>query len=128
MNEKVKKVLEEQMWYVATFDDEANVVPIGFHAVLGDGKLALGDVFMNITKKNIEKNGKVAISVCDPATMESYQIKGKAEYVSEGPLVDMFQKMAEAAFKGALKAKGAVTVTPEKVIISTPGPDNNKIL
>lgn len=128
MNENVKKVLEEQLWYVATCGDEPNVVPMGFKKVMDDGTLAIGDVFMNMTLNNVLANGKIAICVCNPATSEAYQIKGTAAYVTEGPVVDMFQAMAESVFKGALKAKGAVVVTPEKVIVASPGPNNNKIL
>ena len=38
----------------------------------------------------------------------------------------MFQAMAQATFNGAVNAKGALIITPEKVIVATPGPDNNK--
>ena len=128
MNEQVKKLLEEQIWYLATCGDEPNVVPVGFKAVLEDGTLAVGDVFMNITRSNVLNNGKIAIAVCNPATAEGYQIKGSVQYVTEGPVLDLFQAMAEATFKGAANAKGALVIAPEKVIVSTPGPDNNKIL
>ena len=126
MNDNVKKVLEEQLWYIATCGDEPNVVPVGFKAVLDDGRLAAGDVFMNFTRANILANGKIAICACNPATAEGYQIKGTAEYVTEGPVVVIFQKMAEDTFKGAANAKGALVITPEKIIVATPGPDNNK--
>lgn len=128
MDNNVKKVLEEQVWFVATFDTEPNVVPIGFKKVLDDGKLALCDVFMDITKSNILKNGKVAISVCNNATAESYQIKGTAEYVKSGAVFDEFAKMADDLFKGAAPAKGAVIVTPEKTIVSSPNANNNKFI
>lgn len=128
MNEQVKKLLGEQLWFLATCGDEPNVVPVGFKTVLEDGKLAVGDVFMNITRSNVLSNGKIAIAVCNPATAECYQIKGSVEYVTEGPVVDIFQAMAEATFKGAANAKGALVITPEKVIIASPGPDNNKFL
>ena len=126
MNDNVKKVLEEQLWYVATCGEEPNVVPVGFKAVLEDGKLAVGDVFMNYTRANILANGKIAISVCNAATAEGYQIKGTAKYVTEGPVFDLFCKMAQETFKGSANAKGALIITPEKVIVATPGPDNNK--
>ena len=128
MNENVKNLLENQTWFVATCDEEPNVVPIGFKTVLEDGRLAMGDVFMNMTCKNVIKNGKIAISVCDFVTAESYQIKGTAIYVTEGKEVDLFQTMAEATFKGNANVKGAILINPEKVIISTPGPDNNKLI
>ena len=44
MNEKVIKVLNEQIWYLATYSDEANCVPVGFKSVTEDGKLLVGDV------------------------------------------------------------------------------------
>lgn len=128
MNENVKKLLENQTWFVATCGQEPNVVPIGFKAVLKDGKLAMGDVFMNMTCENVIKNGKIAISVCDFATAEAYQIKGTAIYVTKGKEVDLFQAMAEATFKGAANVKGAIIVNPEKIIVSAPGPDNNKLI
>lgn len=34
--------------------------------------------------------------------------------------------MAEKMFNGAATAKGAVIITPEKVIVTTPGVDNKK--
>ena len=43
-----------------------------------------------------------------------------------GPVFDLFCKMAQETFKGAANAKSALIITPEKVIVATPGPDNNK--
>ena len=128
MDSNVKKVLEEQIWYVATFGDEPNVVPIGFKKVMDDGRLAICDVFMDVTLKNVLKNGKMAISVCNKDTAESYQVKGSAEYVTSGEQFDEFAKMAEAMFKGAAPAKGTIIVTPEKIIVSSPGANNNKFI
>ena len=126
MNEKVIKVLNEQMWYLCTYADEPNAVPVGFKMVTEDKKLVIGDVMMKTTVDNIKANGKVAVSVCDLKGPEGYQIKGTAMYLSEGPLVDKLKKIAEEKFKGAMTAKGAVVITPEKVIVTTPGPDNKK--
>lgn len=58
--------------------------------------------------------------------LEGYQIKGTAEYVTEGAIVDAFKAMVEEMFKGAATAKGALIITPEKVIVTTPGADNKK--
>ena len=60
MNENVIRVLKEQMWFLGTFSDEPNVVPV--------------------------------------------------------------------LFKGAVKAKGALIITPTKIFVTSPGPDNNKQL
>lgn len=130
MNENVKKLLEEQMWDLATCADGIpNVVPVAFKKVLDNGKLAVGDVFLETTLKNIQKNeGKIAISAYDPKKLEGYQIKGIAVYLTEGEVVEDFRKMVEAMFHGAATAKGALLITPEQVIVTTPGEDNKKVL
>lgn len=128
LNESVVKLLKEGMWDLATCaDGEPNVVPVAFKDVTEDGKLLVGDVFLETTLNNIKaNNGKIAISVYDAKNLEGYQIKGTAEYVTEGEVVDTFKAMVEEMFHGAATAKGALIITPEKVIVTTPGADNKK--
>lgn len=130
LNENVKKVLAESMWDLATCaDNEPNVVPVAFKDVTADGKLIIGDVFLETTLKNLQANGgKIAISAYDAKSLEGYQIKGTAEYVTEGEVVTTFKNMVEKMFNGAATAKGALIITPEKVIVTTPGADNKKEL
>jgi hypothetical protein len=78
--------------------------------------------------QNIKANGKIAVSICDDKTLEGYQIKGTAVHLTEGPVVDMFKKIVSDTFKGAVTAKGALEITPNTIIVTTPGPDNKKIL
>ena len=130
MNETVVKLLKSSMWDLATCaDGEPNVVPVAFKDVTEDGKLVVGDVFLETTLQNIKaNNGRIAISAYDAQNLEGYQIKGSAEYVTEGAVVDTFKAMVEKMFNGAATAKGALIITPEKVIVTTPGADNNKVL
>lgn len=129
LNENVVKVLKENLWDVATCaDGEPNVVPVGFKDVTDDGKLVIGDVFLATTLKNVQANGRIAVSAYNAQTTEGYQVKGKAEYVTEGEVVEKFKALADELFHGACTAKGAVIITPEKVIVTTPGPDNKKEL
>lgn len=129
LNEHVIKVLNGSLWELATCaDGEPNVVPVGFKTVSEDRKLIIGDVFMETTMKNILANGRAAVSAFDSETKEGYQVKGAAVYVTEGPVVDALNRAAEEKFGGRLHAKGAVILTPEKVIVTTPGPDNKKVL
>lgn len=130
LNEAVKKILSENMWDLATCSDNMpNVVPVAFKDVTADGKLAVGDVFLETTLKNLRENGgKIAVSVYDAKSLEGYQIKGTAEYVTSGAVVETFQKMVESIFHGAATAKGALLITPEKVIVTTPGAENKKEL
>jgi len=128
LNESVVKLLKEGMWDLATCaNGEPNVVPVAFKDVTEDGKLVVGDVFLETTLNNIKANdGKIAISVYDAQNLEGYQIKGTAEYVTEGEVVDTFKAMVEDMFKGAATAKGALIIAPSKVIVITPGADNKK--
>ncbi|MCH4191584.1 MAG: pyridoxamine 5'-phosphate oxidase family protein [Butyrivibrio sp.] len=130
MNENVKKLLKESMWDLATCaDNEPNVVPVAFKDVTEDGKLVIGDVFLETTLNNIRaNNGKIAISIYDARTLEGYQIRGTAEYVTEGPVVDNFKAIVGKVFNGTATAKGALVITVDKVIVTTPGADNKKVL
>ncbi len=130
MNESVIKVLKENMWDLATCaNGEPNVVPVAFKDVTEDGKLLVGDVFLKTTLENLKDNGgKIAISAYNAETLEGYQIKGTAEYLTEGEIVDTFKQVVESMFKGAATAKGALVITPEKVIVTTPGAENKKVL
>lgn len=130
MNEQVIALLKSGIWDLATCaDGEPNVVPVAFKDVTEDGKLVVGDVFLETTLRNIKANGgKIAISVYDGQSLEGYQIKGVAEYVTEGPVVDTFKNIVEAMFNGAATAKGALIISTEQVIVTTPGADNKKVL
>lgn len=130
LNENVVKLLKNGMWDLATcVNGEPNVVPVAFKDVTPDGKLVVGDVFLETTLKNLAANdGKIAISVYDPQSLEGYQVKGRAEHVTEGEVVSTFKSMVEKMFNGAATAKGALVITPEKVIVTTPGADNKKEL
>ena len=128
LNEAAVNVLKKGMWDLATCaDGEPNVVPVAFKDVTEDGKLVVGDVFLETTLKNLEANGgKIAVSAYNAESLEGYQIKGTAEYVTEGEIVDTFKAMVEKMFQGAATAKGALIITPVKVIVTTPGADNKK--
>lgn len=52
LNEAVVKVLKNGMWDLATCaNGELNVVPVAFKDVTEDGKLVVGDVFLETTLK-----------------------------------------------------------------------------
>ena len=82
LNVHVVKLLKSGMWDLATCaNGEPNVVPVAFKDVTDDGKLVVGDVFLETTLKNLEANGgRIAISVYDAQNLEGYQIKGTARY------------------------------------------------
>ena len=52
LNENVVKLLKSGMWDLATCaNGEPNVVPVAFKDVTSDGKLVVGDVFLDTTLK-----------------------------------------------------------------------------
>ena len=124
LNENVKKLLKENMWDLATCADGVpNVVPVAFKDVTDDGKLVVGDVFLDTTLCNLAANdGRIAVSVYDAKTFEGYQIRGAAEHVTDGPVAATFKTVVEQMFQGAL------VITPETVIVTTPGAENKKVL
>lgn len=130
LNERVVNLLKAGLWDLATCaDGEPNVVPVAFKDVTEDGKLVVGDVFLETTLNNLRASGgRIAISVYDARNLEGYQIKGKAEYVTKGKIVDTFKAMVEKMFGGAATAKDALIIAPEKVIVTTPGAENKKVL
>ena len=124
--DNVKKVFNENLWYIATCGDEPNVVPVGFKRVCDDGKLAIGAVLLETTLENIKANGRVAVACANPMTGEAYQIKGTAELVCEGEAYEHYRKLTEDTFKGAMKLKCAVIITPEKLINASPNEHNKE--
>ena len=118
------------MWDLATCSAGVpNVVPVAFKDVTDDGKLVVGDVFLDTTLRNLAANdGRIAISVYNAKTLEGYRIQETAEHVSDGPVVAMLKAMVEQMFQGAATAKGALVITPETVIVTTPGAENKKVL
>lgn len=128
LNENVKKLFKENMWNLATCAAGVpSVVPVAFKDVTDDGKLVVGDVFLDTTLRNLAANdGRIAISVYDAKTLEGYQIRGTAEHVTEGAVVTTFKAMVEQMFQGAAAAKGALIITPETVIVTTPGAENKR--
>ena len=75
LNENVVKLLKEGMWDFATCaNGEPNVVPVAFKDVTDDGKLLVGDVFLETTLNNIQANdGKIAIPVCNEVKVKGAQ-------------------------------------------------------
>ena len=130
LNENVKKLLKENMWDLATCSAGVpNGVPVALKDVTDNGKLVVGDMFLDTTLRNLAANGgRIAISVYDAKTLEGYRIQETAEHVSDGPVVAMFKAMVEQMFQGAATAKGALVITPETVIVTTPGAENKKVL
>ena len=125
LNEKVVEMLNAEMWWLGTCGDEPNVVPVGFKEIAEDGRLVVGVLHLNKTIENLQKNNRIAVSVCGAKTMIGYQIKGTAEFVEDGVYADKWKQVSEKMFNGKMSTRGVLMITPEKVTVTTPGPKNN---
>ena len=126
--ENVRKVFEENIWFLSTCGGEPNVVPVGFKRVTEDGKFAVGALLLETTLENIRANGRIAIAAANPRTAEAYQVKGTAELVTEGPVYEHYANLAEETYHGSHPAKCVVLVTPERLIVATPNEENKREL
>lgn len=79
---------------------------------------------LNEAVKNVLKNGMWDLATCSDGEPNVVLVAFKD--VTEGAVVDTFKAMVEKMFHGAATAKGALIITPEKVIVTTPGADNKK--
>ncbi len=126
LNEKVVELLNStELWWIGTNGEEPNVVPVGFKEIAEDGKLIVGVLHLNTTLANLEKDNRIAVSVCSGKTMVGYQIKGTAKFVAEGKYADKWKEVSSKMFNGKMSTRGVLEITPEKVINTTPGPKNN---
>ena len=85
LNESVIKLLKNGMWDLATCaNGEPNVGPVAFKDITDDGKLVVGDVFLETTINNIKaNNGRIAVSVYDAQNLEGYQVKGTVTNITK---------------------------------------------
>lgn len=129
MNRNVEKLLKEKLWYVGTRGEKnAHVIPIAYKDVNEKGQLIFGNVFLKHTLNHVKEYGKASVAVCDEATGESYLVKGDAAYIEEGADVETLRDQAEKSEHDRTIIKGAVVITPVKIINMAPGEDNNKVI
>ena len=124
--ENVRKLLDATaLWVLTTSDEEPNGAPIFFKKIDEQGNLVMFDLFMNKTKQNVCKNGKGTVVVYNSETLEGYQIKGTASYVTDEALVAEGNVVAS---RMGVPVVGAVVVKPETIVVQTPGGENGKLL
>jgi len=72
--------------------------------------LVIGDVFMNITRRNVQENGYASFCVWDEETDRSYKFKGTAKYETSGEAYEfananLHKKKPDKNFKGVVVVK-----------------------
>ncbi len=97
ISKQLMEMLDDNLVYLATSTPEGkpNVVPVGLCQAVNDRQLIIIDVLFNKTRKNLEDNPLVALSFTDHKRMASYQLKGRAEIHTDGPIFERMLQIRE---------------------------------
>ena len=127
LNQRMKEIFEKQRPIVlatATQNGIPNVVPVAMKKIIDDETILISDQYLNKTRKNIEANPRVAITIWDKT--EGYQIKGTATMETSGPRFEETAQWVEERSKAInrpLKSKGALILKVTEIYCVSPGPD-----
>ena len=113
------------IWVATTEPDGAPNVSIkGSGRLLDDGRIVFADLYGRDTFENLRHDPRVAIGIHDYGDRIAMEVRGHAEIIDEGELVDdMKQRLAAVGEKWRLPAvKHVVCVTVDAVIDLWPGP------
>jgi hypothetical protein len=112
--------------WVATVgpDGAPNVSIKGSGSLLDDDRLVFADLYSRETFENLARDPRVAVGVHDYARKVAMEVKGHAEIVDHGDLVDdMKRRLAAVGEKWKLPpVKHVVIVTVDSVVDLWPGP------
>ncbi|MCD6208517.1 MAG: pyridoxamine 5'-phosphate oxidase family protein [Methanosarcinales archaeon] len=112
---------------VATADSDGkpNVVFITFLKVVDDETIYIADNFLNKTRANLDENPRVSIVTYDSENKKSFQVKGRVEIMTDGPVYEEVVAWVHAKSK-AMPVKSAVVIRVEEVYNAMHGPDAGK--
>ncbi|HDJ38455.1 MAG TPA: pyridoxamine 5'-phosphate oxidase [Methanosarcinales archaeon] len=112
---------------VATADSDGkpNVVFITFLKVVDDETIYIADNFLNKTRANLDENPRVSIVTYDSENKKSFQVKGRVEIMTDGPVYEEVVAWVHAKSK-AMAVKSAVVIRVEEVYNAMHGPDAGK--
>lgn len=108
----IDSITDDKLFLIATSsrDSIPNVVYFKYVKCLDDERLLLGDNKMDKTLNNLLENPKISI-LFEDKEKRAYQIKGTAEYFTEGEYFEEIQNWCDKK----LARKGAVVVTVTEV-------------
>lgn len=113
------------IWVATVAPDGAPNVSIkGSGSLLDDQHIYFADLYHKETLENLEQDPRVAIGIHDYARKVAMQVKGRAEILDHGELVEeMRQKLAAVSEKWRLPpVEHVVCVTVDSVVDLWPGP------
>ncbi|ADK82591.1 pyridoxamine 5'-phosphate oxidase family protein [Sediminispirochaeta smaragdinae] len=98
----------------ASSDGIPNLIYVTYVKAAGDDMLVVADNKFNKTRQNLDTNPRMSVTVLDPDTMKSYQIKCTAECVTEGERYDSVVKWVHVKHP-QLTPKAAFYLTVDEV-------------
>jgi len=129
--DEVKKMIGE-LAFVATVDAEgkSNISSKGSLRVLDDESLQYSESSGKKTYDNLKKNPYIAVAVASRDKMDGYQIKGKAELLTKGPLFEEAVKRTEERSRSLgiklPKPLAAVRIKVDEIYSLKPGPKSGE--
>ena len=120
---EIQDFIPGKMAWVATSapGGRLNVAPKGSIQVLDDHTLVYADVFPKKTSSNLERNPEIAVGLVDGG--QGYQLKGRAELLSSGPIYDRVKATLAEKVPGLPVPKHVVKIAVEEIYSLTPGPE-----
>jgi uncharacterized protein len=103
LTEHMKQLIKQHpVAFVATSGGPGwpNVSPKGVLQILDDDKLVFADILSQKTRANLATNPLLALAVVDIWMYEGYQIKGRAEFLEQGPLYDRIADLLARSSNG----------------------------
>lgn len=100
-------------------EKQPNVVPVGFKWLDGDGIL-LADLFFGKTRRNLQDNPLVAVSIAQTDPKKGYQICGIASIHESGPVYERTRELLAAEGVDAAP-HSAILIRPQTVYQLDPG-------
>jgi predicted pyridoxine 5'-phosphate oxidase superfamily flavin-nucleotide-binding protein len=91
ITEEIKAFIEANkpcMVATANGKGEPNVSPKGSIAVVDEEHVAFADVRSPRTRQNLKENPRVCVLMVNAQEHKFYQLSGRAEYLTSGPLYD----------------------------------------
>ena len=124
----VQKFLPGKMGWVATASKDGipNVTPKGTVRLLDEQHVVFADLFSLKTRRNLEENPQVAVTVIDAASGQGYQIKGTAQLLTSGPEFEETAKTLRQSPKALPPLHYLVKITVASVFDQSAGPDAGK--
>jgi predicted pyridoxine 5'-phosphate oxidase superfamily flavin-nucleotide-binding protein len=124
----VQEFLPGKLAWVATAsrDGMPNATPKGTLKLLDEHHVLFADLFSLKTRRNLEENKKVAVTVVDTTTGKGYQIKGTAEILDSGQLFDETAEQLKASPKQLPPMHHLVKITVESVFDQSVGAEAGK--